>query len=80
MEALKASWEVVAGVVPGSAVPDWTKQWHYTSAEREEDEKHGTEPNHHSTFARMRAEALDYFAQVSMPHYSNWAELRFIWY
>ena len=80
IESLKASWEIVAGVVPGTPVQDWTKRWHYTSAQREEDEKHGSEPNYHSTFAKMRAEALDYYSQISMPHYSNWAQLTFIWY
>jgi hypothetical protein len=77
---LKASWEVRAGVVPGQPIPECTKQWHYTSAERDEDEKHGSDQTYHSKFSKLRAEAMDYYLQASMPQDHNWAEITFIWY
>jgi hypothetical protein len=80
MEALKAAWEVRAGVIPGQAMPEYTKRWLYTSKMREEDEAHGSEISYHATFSKMRAEAVDYYIQISMPNLNNWAELTFIWY
>ena len=89
MTALKASWEVRAGIIPGQAMPEFTKQWHYTSADGAKDEEDGKARHarsqseglaYHSLFAKMRSEATDYHLQVSNPQMLNWAELTFIWY
>jgi hypothetical protein len=80
MSALKASWEVRAGLIPGQPRPEFTRRFHYTSEDRAEDEKHGSEMSYHADFAKMRAVALDYFMQVSMPALNNWAEITFLWY
>jgi len=77
---LKASWEVRAGIIPGQPLPVWTKRFFYTSAQREEDETKLNEPHHHAHFSRIRAEAMDYYLQASMPNLVNWAEITFIWY
>jgi hypothetical protein len=79
--ALKASWEVTAGVLPGVADTKLTKRYEYTSADYEADTApHSGELSFHSKFARVRAEALDYYIQVSMPNLNNWANVRFTWY
>lgn len=78
-QALKATWTVRAGVIPGKPIDEFTRTWHYTSQDHEEDQKHGQEPFHHARFSKMRAEALDYCCQVSMPSVNNWAELTFLW-
>jgi len=87
--AAKGAWEVRAGIIPGQAMPELTRRWVYTSADREKDE---TESQlaaersataglaYHAIFAKMRAEAVDYHLQMSNPRVMNWAELTFIWY
>jgi hypothetical protein len=82
MNALKAVWTVRAGVISGEEMEKYTKRWHYTSEERAKDDA-GANPYdlaYHSTFAKLRAEAVDYYIQVSLPNALNWAELTFIWY
>jgi hypothetical protein len=79
-ESLKASWEVRAGVIPGQPRPEFTRRWHYTSAQREEDEKSGNDMTYHATFSKLRAEAIDYYLQVSLPQLNNWADITFLWY
>jgi hypothetical protein len=74
------AWEVRAGLIPGTPRPEFTKRWVYTSAACEEDSSRGGDLAYHATFAKLRAEAMDYFAQMSMPQLNNWAELTFIWF
>jgi hypothetical protein len=79
--ALKARWDVQAGVVPGFAREDLTRRWYYSSAECEEDENGGARsPAYHSIFAKRRAEAMDYYLIVSMPQRNNWATITFVWF
>jgi hypothetical protein len=77
--ALKASWTVRAGLTPGSPLLAFTKRWEYTSVDKAKDDQI-REPHEHAIFSKLRAEALDYYLQMSQPHISNWAELVFIWY
>jgi hypothetical protein len=78
--SLKASWEVVAGVIPGRPMPQFSREWCYTSQQKEEDERQGIDPAYHSIFAKMRADVLDYYMQISNPNLNNWAEITFLWY
>ena len=39
VKALKAQFSVMAGVVPGVAIAEFTRTWHYTSLDFEEDSK-----------------------------------------
>ena len=80
VNALKASWEVRAGVISGDPRADYTRHWRYTSEDYAEDEAHRDNATYHSIFAKLRAEALDYYVQVSMPNLNNWAEISFLWY
>jgi hypothetical protein len=79
-ESLKATWTVRAGVIPGEPMAEYTKQFRYTSAQREEDQIILNRPQDHAHFSRIRAEAVDYYLQVSMPNLINWAEIVFHWY
>ena len=76
--ALKASWTVRAGVIPGEPSPEFTKSWKYTSEDKAKDDAI-KRPQEHAIFSKMRAEALDYYLQVSMPQLHNWAEIVFLW-
>jgi len=37
------------------------------------------DPAYHSRLAKTRAEALDYYLQVSLPQLNNWAVIEFVW-
>ena len=76
----KGAWRVRAGVIPGEPLDEFTKEWFYTNEDREKDQAVNKLPNSHAIFSKLRAEAMDYYLQVSMPHLNNWAELTFIWY
>lgn len=80
MEALKAAWEVRAGLIPGQPLPEWTKRFVYTSAQVEEDGQHAKDVTYQTIFNKRQFEAMSYHLQMSNPQISNWAELTFIWY
>lgn len=78
---LKAVWEVKAGLTPGQELALYTKQWLYTTEDDAADRAANPngDPAYHSILAKKRAEALDYYLQVSLPQLNNWARLDFIW-
>lgn len=81
MVALKGQWTVRAGVIPGQALENFTRVWRYTSQHDEKDRaaNPNRDPAYHSIFAKLRAEAMDYYLQVSLPQLNNWAAIEFIW-
>lgn len=78
--ALKASWEVHAGVIPGQPIKEFSKRWEYTSKDHEQDTNVGQGIGYHAIFSKMRAEVIDYYLQVSQPRLNNWSNLTFLWY
>lgn len=82
-KALKGAWEVKAGLVPMQPMEHFTKRFLFTSEDDEFDRKanpNGANVAYHSKLAKLRAEAMDYFLQVSLPQLNNWATITFIWY
>ena len=79
-ERLAAAWEVRAGVIPGTPTLELTKRWAYTSADREEDERHLGELGYQAIFNKRQACAISYHAQLTNPNVNNWADLSFIWF
>ncbi len=79
-EALAASWEVRAGVIPGQPIPEYTKQFHYTSRDKESDAEHAKDFGYQPLFSKQMACAAAYHMQMTDPRVNNWAELTFIWY
>lgn len=81
MNALKAMWTVSAGVIPGKALPEFERSYSYTSEDDAADKAANSDKNpaYHSIFAKRRAEAIDYYLQVSLPQLNNWATIEFIW-
>ena len=75
---LKAIWIVTAGIIPDERRNEFTKRWEYTSADYENDSKI-KEPWEVAVYSKLRAEAMDYFLQVSDHRVSNWAKLEFVW-
>lgn len=78
----KARWSIEAGIVPGQALKQFCRDYYYSSAMQEEDRQNNpnADPSYHSLFCKMRAEAMDYYLQVSNPQILNWARITFIWY
>lgn len=79
-EALKASWEIRAGVIPGQPLPEYTKRFLYTSGDHQEDEAHAKDISYQPLFMKQMACANAYCQQMSDPRLNNWVELTFIWY
>jgi hypothetical protein len=78
IERLCASWEVFAGVLPGTAEPEYTKKWFYTEADYEAD-KANTDPSAENNFTRMMVEASQYAISLTDPRRINWVRTDFIW-
>lgn len=89
---LKAVFTVKAGIVPGQAMPQYTKQWAYTSEDYEADGKlppmpegHSIDMNgpldqpHMSKFTRMHIEAMRYYSQMVHPYMLNWVTIEWMW-
>lgn len=79
-EVLTAAWEVRAGVIPGSAIMEYTKKFLYTSRDKAEDAAHSKDIGYQPMFMKQMACASAYHQQMCDPRVNNWAELTFIWY
>jgi len=78
--AAKGAWQVTAGVLPGTAMKEYTARWVYDSVEYEEDGKHAKEVGYQPIFMRKLVLATAYYTQISNPAFVNWIRLEFIWY
>ena len=77
MRAAKAFIEVRAGILPGQAMPEYSKQWGYTSEEYEADAK--TPGDQPTIFSKLLDEAHGYAKGLSNPAYVNWVRVDWIW-
>lgn len=77
MIALKALIDVFAGVIPGEPLPEYTKQWRYTSADYEADQK--TPADQPTIFSKYLDESHDYAKGLSNPAYVNWVRVTWNW-
>lgn len=93
MPQLRAAFEVRAGLIPDQAMPEYTKQFFYTSEDREDDAKlppmpegHTIDMNgsldqpHMSIFTRRHIEAMRYYSELVDPTRINWVSLTWIWF
>lgn len=76
-EALKALWEVHAGVLPRQPDSKWTRKWYYTSSDFEEDRNASTPES--TIFHTRMAEAHEYARSITHPAYVNWVQVEFFW-
>jgi hypothetical protein len=77
MLAAKALFDVRAGVIPGEAMAEYTKQWGYTSDEFEADKL--TPQDQPTIFSKRLQEAHDYAMGLSNPAYVNWVRVDWVW-
>lgn len=75
--SLRASWEVRAGLIPGQAMPEHTRQFHLTS-----DEWQGPDGLRLMLLRSSEATAWATYlmALCSSGKEVNWTETTFIWY
>jgi len=73
-----ATWEVRAGLIPGTPMPEYTRQFHYTSENKVADleKPAGTL----TTFNAQMLLAHQYAQNLSNPGNLNWVEVTFIWF
>lgn len=77
MQSAKALIGVQAGVIPGDPMPEYTRNWGYTSEDYEHDQ---TVPQDQPTiFSQRLQEAHDYAMGLSNPAYVNWVRVDWIW-
>jgi hypothetical protein len=84
--ALRASIEVHAGVIPGQPIPKYSKRWDLISDvwEREDamsDEEFAiAHPDGKSTFFKMNEAAHEYARTLQDPRSFNWVRVDWVWY
>ena len=74
MATLRAAWQVQAGLIPGTPMPDYSKSWFYTYEHYESD---GMERG--DTFSRLQAEATAWAANLQECGL-NWVSVEYLWY
>lgn len=88
MLALKASWQVHAGRIPGTPIPEYTRTWHYTSDEYARDKADGNDiPGKEGEafvpdsgrFNELKYDASVY-AEFLQKGGLNWVNLAYVWY
>lgn len=73
MEALRAIWQVTAGLIPGEPMPEASKDWNYTASDYKEDgHKRGAK------FEVMQREAQAHAAALWTGGY-NWVSVQYLW-
>lgn len=73
MNALKAQWGVVAGLIPGEQMPEYTRVWNYTSTDYEADGNQRGE-----IYRRCAAEAHGYASDLERGGL-NFATVQYLW-
>ena len=68
---------VTAGVVPGELIPDYTRQWFYTSADYEGDI--AKPQDEQTTFTAYMTAAHGYAQAITDPRRLNWVKVEWIW-
>lgn len=72
-ESVSLTFEVVAGVLPGQAMPELTRRFHLLSKERHA-------PNGAEIFEARQAEAIEYFKLLTNPRQMDWARIDWVYY
>jgi hypothetical protein len=75
----KAFWTVTAGVLMGERMPEYSKQWCYTSADYERDIENAEKEVSETNFMRMDREAHEYARSITNPSRVNWVRVEFLW-
>ncbi len=77
MESAKLLIEVVAGLVPGVPMPEYTRRWSWSSADQTaliNGDKAASEK-----YIRIAGESREYAASLENPQQINWVRREWIW-
>lgn len=74
--ALRCSLTVVAGILPGEPMPEYTRRWDFT----EEQMRHQSDGNILLQYADAQGAAMNYALGLQIPSIANWVEMTWIWY
>lgn len=77
MEAAKLIIEVMAGVIPGEAMPEYTKRWGWTSKNQEALEAGDAEAK--ALYIQIAGESREYAASLENPALINWVRRDWLW-
>jgi len=80
MTGLTGAWEVVAGVLPGEPLKEYTKRFLYTSDDAEKDRQNNDDGEPTNVFTEKMQQAYDYAMQITNPSKVNWVRVDFIWF
>lgn len=82
----RCCWEVVAGLIPGQPMPEFTRRWTITGEYWEKinamsDEEFFKEfPEGKSNFQKFQIEAQEYARSLTDPRRVNWVRVDWIWF
>lgn len=78
MASAKLAIEVVAGLVPGQPLPEYTRRWVWSSDDQqalENGDKAAREK-----YLRMAGESREYAASLEDPRSLNWVQRVWLWF
>jgi len=70
MKELICTMRVVAGVLLGTPIPEYTREWHFTKEEMEAP----------PAYIDGTGAALNYAMSLQNPKTLNWVKMEWIWY
>lgn len=76
--ALKAAWQVFAGVIPNQPMKEYTKTFYYTAGDFEKDRQLPEDAM--TRFTELLQEAHEYAQSLTNPAYVNWVRVDFVWF
>ena len=77
IEAAKAFWQVTAGLHQEHIIPEYSRQWGYTSSEYEKDCQ--TPESEPTIFQKRDIEVHEYARSITDPRRVNYVKLEFLW-
>lgn len=75
MTALKAYFQVTAGILLGQPDEQFTRRYDYTSDDYATDQNNGAP----EIFNKIKYEASDYALDITNPGIVNWVKTEFVW-
>lgn len=78
-EAARCAWEVSAGLIPGTPMPEYTRRWGMTASQWDGDDGQPT-PQGVALYNACLVAAQEYARYLMNPGALNWVRVDWIWY
>jgi hypothetical protein len=79
MKSVSCGWTVDAGVIPERPMPEYRKNFYYTSEMRERDAKLGKDVDTNE-FTELLKQVHEYAMGISDPNRVNWVRVDWVWF